>query len=167
MAWLAILNTGEVLPVPTVPKDPSENILRFGIKALIRRLLRSHTYLVFVADDSRVVKFVNTVTNEELSCENVKHACFTDLFSAKMEMENRKKVMFHTTKKFFGYEESSQPAPLDFEGSVIESVRSKVATIKSTIILPSTQHSFMVVEFFENPPNGSPFAIEHHFTFRR
>jgi hypothetical protein len=165
MAWLATLDTGEVLQVPTVPRDTSENILRFGLKAILRRLLRSHNYLVFVANGSRVVKFVNTVTNEELTCGNVKHAGFTDLFAAKMEMENRKKVMFHTTKKFFGYSESSEPAPLDFEGSVIASVRAKVNTINATVIQPS-RHSFMMVEFFENPINGNPFAIEHHFTFR-
>lgn len=166
MTWLATMNTGEVIPVPTIPKDNSENILRYGLKALLRRLLRSHGYLVFVAGGAKVVKFTNPVTTEVIECANVKHAPFVDLFSAKMESENRKKVMYHQKKKFFGYTETEPASPLDFEGSVIESVRSKVRTINTTVIVPSTRHSFMLVEFFGNAINGEPFAIEHHFIFR-
>lgn len=164
MHWVAELTDGSRISVPSIAKDNSENILRFGLKALLRRMLRHRPYLDAVADGLKVSKFINLRTSEELIFSG-SHAPFTDLFSALME-ETCNKVFYHQRQIFLGDKITTKKEPLDFEGSVLQSVRSKVGKIQNVFHTEMTgRKSFMLVEKIPNNPTHTPFLIEHHFTF--
>lgn len=165
MAWVAELSDNNKILVPTQTKDKSENILRYGLKALLRRLLRSREYLRLVADGVRVRKFINLRTGEEIPFSGT-HAGFPELFAALMEGQTNK-AMYHQVKFFVGAKEITEPEPLDFEGSLITSVKSKVETIPNIIHMePTGLKSFRVIQRIENPQPFTPFVIEHHFSFK-
>jgi hypothetical protein len=127
-------------------------------------MLRHRPYLEVVADGIRVSKFINLRTSEELTF-NGSHAPFTDLFSALME-ETCNKVFYHQRQIFLGDKITTKKEPLDFEGSVLQSVRSKVGKIQNVFHTEMTgRKSFMLVEQIPNNPTHTPFLIEHHFTF--
>lgn len=165
MAWIAELSDSNKILVPTQAKDKSENILRYGLKALLRRLLRSREYIRLVAEGIRVRKFINLRTGEEFVFSGT-HAGFPELFTALMEGQTNK-VMYHQVKFFVGAKETTDPEPLDFEGSLIASVKSKVETIPRIIHMETTGlKSFRVIQRIENSPPFTPFVIEHHFSFK-
>ncbi len=166
MSWIAEMSDGSRMLVPVTPKNESENILKHGLKALMRRMLRSRNYIRLVSDGITVKKFINARTAEELMFHG-SHAGFVELFSALMETQGCNKVFYHQIQKLVGYNKKTDQEPLDFEGSVVKSTISQINRIGSYFHQEMTgKQSFMVVEEIKNHKPGTPFLIEHHFTFR-
>lgn len=165
MHWIAEMDDGQRMLVPTKAHDSSENILRYGLKALLRRMLRSRNYLTLVGIGVVVKKFINTRTMEELQFSGT-HAGFSDLFAALMEVEGKSKIMYHQVQKRYGFDLKTDPEPLDFEGSLVTSVRTSMAKINNVSqfeIVGKT--SFVAIQIIDNPELHQPFAIEHYFIF--
>ena len=166
MSWIAELSDGSRMLVPVMPKNDSENILKHGLKALMRRMLRSRNYMKLVSDGITVKKFINARTAEEIQFHG-SHAEFIELFSTLMETQGCNKVFYHQIRKFVGYNQKTDQEPLDFEGSVVKSTISQIKRIGPYFHQEITgNQSFMVVEEIKNHKPGTPFIIEHHFTFR-
>lgn len=164
MHWIAELSDGTKMLVPSEAKDSTENILRYGLKALLRRMLRNRNYISLVGQGVKVVKFINTRTGEEVPF-NGTHAGFTDLFSALME-EKCKKVFYYQVQFLIGAKNKTEQVPLDFEGSVLSSVRSKMAELGDMLHFEIIgKKSFVAVEKIDNHVPQTPFLIEHHFIF--
>lgn len=165
--WIAETSDGSTVRVPSVSRDNSENILRYGQKALLRRLLRSDDYLSIVGNGHRVVKFKNLKTGEEHLFVG-KHAGFTDLFAVKMEAQKCNHVTYTERKIFSGNRIVTTTENLEFEGSPLKSVRKKMAEIgKVDQFIQIGRRAFIGVATNENAQVNTPLIVEHEFVFKK